>query len=147
MMEQRLAEYRARKHAEFGDKNKQFARPLKTTRPNAVYSLLSKWTNKVISSQLFKNLTSRIGSIPVIGTPFVLKTLLWIIIFLLFVELQFGMVYVIVSAFVFIYFNTSTRRRNREEMSAYSVFNKDCERLDGTFTAEQFEKELRHQPL
>ena len=28
--------------------------------------------------------------------------------------------------------------------SAYSVFNDNCERLDGTFTAEQFEKQMRH---
>ena len=30
------------------------------------------------------------------------------------------------------------------ELSAYSVFNPNCEQLEGTFTAEQFERELLH---
>ncbi len=37
-------------------------------------------------------------------------------------------------------------RRPRHEPSAYSVFNKDCESIDGTLTAEQFERELRYGP-
>lgn len=27
-------------------------------------------------------------------------------------------------------------------MSAYSVFNENCERIDGTLSAEQFEREI-----
>ena len=30
------------------------------------------------------------------------------------------------------------------EISAYSVFNPNCETIEGTFTAEQFERELLH---
>ena len=31
-------------------------------------------------------------------------------------------------------------------MSAYSVFNPNCESIDGTLTAQQFEREIRHGP-
>ena len=37
-------------------------------------------------------------------------------------------------------------RRGPRELSAYSVFNENMERLDGTFTSEQWEKELRYGP-
>jgi len=43
-----------------------------------------------------------------------------------------------------VWMNTGTRPREPGVPSAYSVFNRDCQRIDGTFTAEQFEKELRH---
>jgi len=36
-------------------------------------------------------------------------------------------------------------RRDPKTMSAYSVFNENCQTLQGTLTAEQFEKEIRHQ--
>eukprot|EP00188_Purpureofilum_apyrenoidigerum_P002745 Plantae.Rhodophyta-Purpureofilum_apyrenoidigerum.ctg28046.p1 GENE.Plantae.Rhodophyta-Purpureofilum_apyrenoidigerum.ctg28046~~Plantae.Rhodophyta-Purpureofilum_apyrenoidigerum.ctg28046.p1 ORF type:complete len:128 (-),score=4.42 Plantae.Rhodophyta-Purpureofilum_apyrenoidigerum.ctg28046:96-479(-) len=38
-------------------------------------------------------------------------------------------------------------RRGSTEKSAYSVFNKDCERLPGQLTAEQFEDEIRHKEV
>ena len=41
------------------------------------------------------------------------------------------------------YRNTRTGPRQRNTLSAYSVFNPNQERIDGTFTTEQFEKELR----
>ena len=34
------------------------------------------------------------------------------------------------------------RRRQKGELSAYSVFNENMERIDGTFTAEQFEERM-----
>ena len=33
--------------------------------------------------------------------------------------------------------------RKAGEASAYSVFNENCEAIDGTFTAQQFEQNLR----
>ena len=36
--------------------------------------------------------------------------------------------------------------RKAGEMSAYSVFNPNCESIDGTLTAQQFEREIRHGP-
>ncbi|CAK1550427.1 unnamed protein product [Leptosia nina] len=38
----------------------------------------------------------------------------------------------------------STKPKKQGEVSAYSVFNKDCKSIDGTLKAEQFEKEIRY---
>ncbi|KAF5270208.1 hypothetical protein FQA39_LY08422 [Lamprigera yunnana] len=74
---------------------------------------------------------------------YVLYFVLWFTVYLIFIKLQFGIVYLITSALVGIYFNTRTSRRRANEVSAYSVFNKNCESIDGTLKAEQFEREIR----
>lgn len=40
---------------------------------------------------------------------------------------------------------TNFRKSKKQdgEMSAYSVFNKNCEAIKGTLTAEQFENEIK----
>lgn len=76
-----------------------------------------------------------------------LKILLWLIIWGLFVEIGFGAVYFVLSILLFVYFNTRTGPKRGDGPSAYSVFNPNCERLDGTITAEQFESELRYGAL
>ena len=73
----------------------------------------------------------------------VYKCVLWFILWGLFIELGFGAVYFILSISVILYMNMRSGSRASSEPSAYSVFNPNCERIDGTFTAEQFEKELR----
>ena len=72
------------------------------------------------------------------GVAFVLWALIWYAAVLA----EFGAVYFVTSCFAVIYLNLGERKKNQP--SAYSVFNKDFERIDGTFTAEQFEKELLH---
>lgn len=42
------------------------------------------------------------------------------------------------------YLNTRTRPKKKNEISAYSVFNKNCESIPGTLKAEQFEREMRY---
>ena len=75
----------------------------------------------------------------------VLKILLWLVVWAIFIELQFGAVFFTISALAFVYINTRTGRGSKKEsLSAYSVFNQNCERLQGTITAEQFEAELLH---
>ncbi|XP_067681114.1 SAYSvFN domain-containing protein 1-like [Haliotis asinina] len=81
---------------------------------------------------------------PFFSTETILKIILWFLLWGVFVELGFGAVYFIVSISIILYRNTRTGPRRDGRLSAYSVFNPNCERLDGTFTAEQFEKELRH---
>ncbi|XP_071080556.1 SAYSvFN domain-containing protein 1-like [Haliotis cracherodii] len=83
---------------------------------------------------------------PFFSTETILKVLLWFLLWGVFVELGFGAVYFIVSLSIILYRNTRTGPKRDGNLSAYSVFNPNCERLDGTFTAEQFEKELRHGP-
>ncbi|XP_069115469.1 SAYSvFN domain-containing protein 1-like [Argopecten irradians] len=75
---------------------------------------------------------------------FTLKCVLWVALWGLFVELQFGAVFVVLSGLFFLYKSLHNRKRKRNKLSAYSVFNPNFERLEGTFTAEQFEKELRY---
>jgi len=63
------------------------------------------------------------------------------------VHIEFGAVFLVISALMFIYLNTRTSPRDNGELSAYSVFNPNCEAIDGTLKAEQFEAELRYGAL
>ncbi|PAV64479.1 hypothetical protein WR25_07052 [Diploscapter pachys] len=60
-----------------------------------------------------------------------------------FVWLEFGIVFFLVSIFMAI--GLSLGQRNSNEMSAYSVFNPNCERLLGQMTAEHFERDVLQQ--
>lgn len=71
----------------------------------------------------------------------------WSTCWLIAIELKFGIVYLLFSGLFGIYFNTRTEPKRRHEISAYSVFNKDCEAIDGTLKAEQFEREIRYGPM
>lgn len=69
-----------------------------------------------------------------------LKFFLWATLFALFIKLEFGIVYFVVSLLVLVYLNTG--RRAPGTKSAYSVFNPNVERIQGQLTAEQLEKNL-----
>lgn len=75
-----------------------------------------------------------------------LKALLWLILWALFVEIEFGVPYLIVSAVYFMFVSLRGSRRRPWEPSAYSVFNKGCEAIDGTLSGEQIDRELRMGP-
>eukprot|EP00920_Eleutheroschizon_duboscqi_P038230 GHVT01091467.1.p1 GENE.GHVT01091467.1~~GHVT01091467.1.p1 ORF type:complete len:170 (-),score=12.58 GHVT01091467.1:230-739(-) len=82
------------------------------------------------------------------GTSFFLqptlwKVILWFLLWGLFIELEFGAVYFCLSLLFVVYTSMKPKSRKEGELSAYSVFNPNCERIDGTLTAEQFETELR----
>jgi hypothetical protein len=70
--------------------------------------------------------------------------LLWTILYTIAIHLEFGTVYFIVSFLYAIWINTRTGPKKEGEISAYSVFNPNCEAIDGTLKAEQFEQELRY---
>ncbi|KAK5648581.1 hypothetical protein RI129_003473 [Pyrocoelia pectoralis] len=74
---------------------------------------------------------------------YLLYFILWCTVYFIFINLQFGIIYLILSALIGIYLNTRTSPKKRNEVSAYSVFNKNCKSIDGTLKAEQFEKEIR----
>ncbi|KAJ1347295.1 hypothetical protein KIN20_002321 [Parelaphostrongylus tenuis] len=59
---------------------------------------------------------------------------------LLFIWAQFGLVFFAVSVLLTICL--SLGNRSEGEMSAYSVFNPNCERLLGQMTAEHFERDV-----
>lgn len=75
-----------------------------------------------------------------------LKLLLWLLLWRFFIEVQFGAVFFVCSALFFLFWSLRGSRRKPWEPSAYSVFNNDCEAIEGTLTAEQFERELRYGP-
>lgn len=70
--------------------------------------------------------------------------LLWATLYAVALHLEFGTIYFIVSFLYAIWRNTGTGPKKEGEMSAYSVFNPNCEAIDGTLKAEQFEQELRY---
>lgn len=77
-----------------------------------------------------------------------LKVLLWLILLGLFVELEFGLAYFVLSLFYWMYVGMRGPGEKKEgEKSAYSVFNPGCEAIQGTLTAEQLERELQLRPL
>ncbi|ODM95286.1 SAYSvFN domain-containing protein 1 [Orchesella cincta] len=72
-----------------------------------------------------------------------LRFLAWLLVYVGFVKIGFGAVYFAISLLIFIYWNTrKSRRRRKGEVSAYSVFNRDCQAIDGTLKAEHLEKQL-----
>lgn len=77
---------------------------------------------------------------------FGLKALLWLLLLGFFIEIEFGIAFFISSLFYWMYSFLRGSKRNPKELSAYSVFNKNCERIDGTLAAEQFDQELRYGP-
>lgn len=76
-----------------------------------------------------------------------LKVLLWILLWGFFIEVGFGAVFFITSLLYIIIISLRGSRRKPWEPSAYSVFNRNFEAIDGTLSAEQFERELRYGPL
>ncbi|KAK6621595.1 hypothetical protein RUM44_001402 [Polyplax serrata] len=73
---------------------------------------------------------------------YALYFVLWVIFYLIAIQLEFGYVYLVLSGLVFIYFNTRTGPKKEGEISAYSVFNPGCEAIEGTLKAEQLEREF-----
>ncbi|MBN3305727.1 SMDC1 protein, partial [Amia calva] len=66
----------------------------------------------------------------------------------LFSELQFGLPFFLLSLFYWLYEGLrSPRERRPGELSAYSVFNPQCQALLGTLTAQQLEGEMGYRPL
>uniref|UniRef100_A0A8C5KL93 SAYSVFN motif domain containing 1 n=1 Tax=Jaculus jaculus TaxID=51337 RepID=A0A8C5KL93_JACJA len=76
-----------------------------------------------------------------------LKVLLWLVLLGLFVELEFGLAYFVLSLFYWMYVGMRGPGEKKEgEKSAYSVFNPGCEAIQGSLTAEQLERELQLRP-
>ncbi|CAB3386765.1 Hypothetical predicted protein [Cloeon dipterum] len=79
------------------------------------------------------------------GTTLLLA-LLWLTLLLASYQLELALAYCLISAIFFVYMCTRTRPRKPNEPSAYSVFNPNCQAIDGSLTAEQFEREIRGGP-
>lgn len=75
-------------------------------------------------------------------TLYITGFLIWAFLYYFFIQIQFGIIYLIVSMLFGIYFNTRTGPKEENEISAYSVFNKNCESINGTLKAEQLERQM-----
>nr|XP_019953285.1 PREDICTED: SAYSvFN domain-containing protein 1 [Paralichthys olivaceus] len=99
----------------------------------------------LLDSALGRWLTSRQV---IISNLTLLKVLLWLVLLGLFVELEFGLPFFVISLFYWLYEGLrSPAAREPGELSAYSVFNPDCQPLLGSLTAEQLEGEMGYRPL
>ena len=72
-----------------------------------------------------------------------LKLFVWLTLFLIFIRLEFGAIYFIISVLYLMWSSLDSRRR-RNQLSAYSVFNPNFEKIQGTFSAEDYDRQLRH---
>ena len=83
--------------------------------------------------------------------PYVLGALLWLLLtyYLIKWEQAAGQLFIVVSIFILIYLNTNVRKEGEEfqGLSAYSVFNPNCEALPGTLSGQQLDAELRHDAM
>lgn len=171
-MEQKLAEFRARRQAENAVKNEKIVAPLNQaetvdTRPETTSEGVRSGSDRggsventrdssqtsptkdrgdwFLDSALGRWLTSRQS---VLSNLTLLKFLLWLVLLGLFVELEFGLPFFVISLFYWLYEGLrSPAAREPGELSAYSVFNPDCQPLLGSLTAEQLEGEMGYRPL
>lgn len=108
-------------------------------------SFLQDCSDWFLDSALGRWLTTRKS---VLSNLTLLKFLLWLVLLGLFVELEFGLPFFVISLFYWLYEGLrSPAARQPGELSAYSVFNPDCQPLLGSLTAEQLEGEMGYRPL
>ena len=137
-MEQKLAEYRARKAKDFSQKdnqNNQNQLDQADVQDSQIWS--SNSNRQSIELGIIGRFFSRLD-----GINGILKVAFWFSLWMFFIKIEFGAVFFAVSLILILYFSM-TNSRDKNDLSAYSVFNENFERLDGTFTAEQFDKSLR----
>ncbi|KAK2576431.1 hypothetical protein KPH14_005764 [Odynerus spinipes] len=91
--------------------------------------------------------TNNVQCSPLTKIVYLLYFALWATLYVIAIEIEFGTVYFIGSTLVLIYLNTRSTPRKKGELSAYSVFNPNCEAIEGTLDASQFEREIRYGAL
>ncbi|KRT82964.1 hypothetical protein AMK59_4577 [Oryctes borbonicus] len=158
-MEEKLAKYRAEKEREaFINQSKErpkkiFSLPIQRNKqtidreividatPEEQEKLINNSTNEDVRSIASEAEDISCCSLLDIVT-YALWFIIWASLYAVFIKLQFGTVYLIVSGIIFICLNTRTKPKKPNEISAYSVFNKDCKSIDGTLKAEQLERQM-----
>ena len=73
---------------------------------------------------------------------FVVKLLIYAVGQALACYIEFGAVFFSMSLLTLIWCSLDDRKRSRNEMSAYSVFNDDCQAIEGSVTADQLQRQL-----
>ena len=106
---------------------------------------LSKVSETLVMPDVFEDEKKERKSskeIALIWVERMLLFLLWATLQFIFLKLEFGAVFFICSIFYLIWRNLRTRPQKPGELSAYSVFNKNCRPIHGTVTAEQLQREF-----
>ncbi|TDH00599.1 hypothetical protein EPR50_G00189980 [Perca flavescens] len=168
-MEQKLAQFRARRQAENTVKKDKSAGPQCSAQTMADTAAQTE-TTPTTDSQQTEDIRALSPSSPrkdssdwlldnalgrwlasrqlVFSNLTLLKVLLWLVLLGLFAELEFGLPFFVISLFYWIYEGLrSPADRKPGELSAYSVFNPDCQPLLGSLTAEQLEGEMGYSHL
>ncbi|XP_070578033.1 SAYSvFN domain-containing protein 1-like [Ptychodera flava] len=155
-MESQLAAYRARKAREGNYKHSTVANQSLTSGNDAetqtTQSVPQTGSNEVNSSNPTQASVPRVTQFlrrdnSIFTKPLFLKCTLWVVLLVLFIKLEFAAVFLVLTLFYLVYASMrSDVVRKPGELSAYSVFNPNCERIDGTLTAEQFEREMMYGP-
>ncbi|XP_068433424.1 SAYSvFN domain-containing protein 1-like [Clinocottus analis] len=167
-MEQNLAEFRARRQAEHTGEKDDSARPqciAQTIEDTAAQTDKTKTTDSQQTKET-ENISALSQTSPIkehsdravgrwltsrqffFSNLTLLKVLLWLVLLGLFAEIEFGLPFFVISLFYWLYEGLrSPADRKPGELSAYSVFNPDCQPLLGTLTPEQLEGEMGYRPL
>lgn len=148
-MEDKLAEYRRLKNFEF-KKTKMKTSFVATSSKRGpswtdwipFYAIILRLLVRITQTEIAQRVANRLGQIPIIGHVNFLYFVLWLLFYGVMVEYGFGIVYLTSSIIGGIFLNLGKRRDG--ELSAYSVFNPNCQRLDGTFTSDDFERNVLH---
>ncbi|XP_049878239.1 SAYSvFN domain-containing protein 1 [Pectinophora gossypiella] len=75
-------------------------------------------------------------------TKWTIYTVIWLTLYIFFLKVGFGAVFFASSVLIGIFLNTRTGKRKPGEVSAYSVFNQNCESIDGTLKAEELQRQM-----
>ena len=134
-MEKQLAEYRARKAKEACEQKWTISRGLLSSKNDICRN------ENTLSNQNTESSQEYVALYPRLRTS--LRVILWFCCFGFFVQIGFGSVFFVASLFYFMYISMKSGSRRSWEPSAYSVFNENCEAIEGTLSGEQFDKELK----
>ncbi|KAI7800023.1 SAYSvFN domain-containing protein 1 [Triplophysa rosa] len=154
-MERKLAEYRSRKKAQKdpADRDMQPEMTVKDHNECSTESSVTPQLKPTTCSQTTHTEADGLASGSgaghwLLSRLTLLKVLLWLVLLGLFSELGFGFPFFLISLFYWLYEGfRSPKARQPGEMSAYSVFNPDCQPILGTLTAEQLEGEMGYRPM
>ncbi|XP_077409658.1 SAYSvFN domain-containing protein 1 [Vanacampus margaritifer] len=154
-MERRLADFRARRQANkrASSRDQFISSVLSTSLEEPSTNTDDQNLNRGSSKEVGRDTHSSWGRWLVtrrchFSNITLLKVLLWVVLLGFFVELEFGLPFFVASLFYWLYEGLrDPDEREPGEMSAYSVFNPNCQSLLGALTAEQLEAEMGYRPL
>ena len=140
-MEKQLAEYRARKAKEASKQNWSISKAFFSSKRGTSDTVSKCEKNEFTESITYSKSQEYVVLYPRLRT--FLRIVLWCCCFGFFVQIGFGSVFFVLSLFYLMYTSMRSDTRRPWEPSAYSVFNENCEAIDGTLSGEQFDKELK----